>query len=67
MTLSALWITAFLTAVVHTITGPDHYLPFIAIAKSKNYSLKKTMLWTFVCGLGLMHMNSPAQQLWLAV
>ncbi len=52
MTLSALWITAFLTAVVHTITGPDHYLPFIAIAKSKNYSLKKTMLWTFVCGLG---------------
>ena len=52
MTLSALWLTAFLTAVVHTIAGPDHYLPFIAIAKSRGYSLKKTLLWTFVCGVG---------------
>ncbi|MBR6408802.1 MAG: hypothetical protein IKS23_00985 [Alphaproteobacteria bacterium] len=52
MTLTALWLTALITAVLHTITGPDHYLPFIAISKSKNYSLKKTMLWTFVCGLG---------------
>ena len=34
-TLSALWITAFLTAAIHTIAGPDHYLPFIAIAKSR--------------------------------
>ena len=52
LTVTALWLTAFLTAVVHTITGPDHYLPFIAIAKSRGYSLKKTLLWTFVCGLG---------------
>jgi len=51
-TLIMLWITAFLTAVIHTITGPDHYLPFIAIAKSRNFSLKKTLLCTFVCGLG---------------
>ena len=51
-TLSALWLTAFLTAVIHTITGPDHYLPFIAIAKSRNYSLRKTLLWTLICGLG---------------
>ena len=52
LTISALWLTAFLTAVIHTITGPDHYLPFIAIAKSRDYGLKKTLLWTFVCGLG---------------
>ena len=50
--LSALWLTALLTAVVHTIAGPDHYLPFIAIAKSRGYSLRKTLFWTFVCGLG---------------
>lgn len=50
--LSALWLTAFLTAVIHTVMGPDHYLPFIAIAKSRNYSLKKTLLWTFICGIG---------------
>lgn len=52
MTLSAIWLTAFLTAVLHTIMGPDHYLPFIAIGKSRGYSLKKTLLWTFICGIG---------------
>ena len=51
-TLSVLWTTAFLTAVIHTIMGPDHYLPFIAIAKIRKYSLKKTLFWTFVCGVG---------------
>lgn len=49
---SAIWLTAFLTAVLHTIMGPDHYLPFVAIGKSRGYSLKKTLLWTFVCGIG---------------
>lgn len=51
-TLSAIWIAALLTAVIHTVMGPDHYLPFIAIAKSRDYSLKKTLFWTFICGLG---------------
>lgn len=51
-TLSALMFTAFATAVVHTIAGPDHYLPFIAIAKSRGYGLKKTLLWTLLCGIG---------------
>lgn len=50
--LYALWVTAFLTAVIHTIAGPDHYLPFIAIAKARGYSLKRTLGWTFACGLG---------------
>lgn len=40
--LSAIWLTAFLTTVLHTIMGPDHYLPFIAIGKSRGHSLKKT-------------------------
>ena len=52
ITIYSLWLTAFLTAVIHTVTGPDHYLPFIAIAKARNYSLKKTLLWTFICGIG---------------
>lgn len=51
-TLSVLWATSFLTAVIHTIMGPDHYLPFIAIAKIRKYSLKKTRFWTFICGVG---------------
>lgn len=52
ISLSAIWLTAFLTAVLHTIMGPDHYLPFVAIGKSRGYSLKKTLLWTLVCGIG---------------
>ncbi len=52
LTMSALWVTAFLTAVIHTIAGPDHYLPFIAIGKSRGFSLKRTLFWTFVCGVG---------------
>lgn len=51
-TLSAIWIAALLTAVLHTIMGPDHYLPFVAIGKSRDFSLKKTLFWTFVCGIG---------------
>lgn len=52
MTLSAMGLAAFLTAVIHTIMGPDHYLPFVAIGKSRDYSLQKTLFWTFICGVG---------------
>lgn len=51
-TLTAIWAAALLTAVLHTIMGPDHYLPFIAIGKSRGYGLKKTLLLTLVCGIG---------------
>jgi hypothetical protein len=44
--------TAILTALIHTLTGPDHYLPFIAIARSRHYNWRKTMLWTLLCGFG---------------
>lgn len=43
-TLSAIWLAALITAVVHTIIGPDHYLPFVAIAKSRGYGLKKNIV-----------------------
>lgn len=36
----------------HTLFGPDHYLPFIVMSKSGEWSLKKTTLITFLCGLG---------------
>lgn len=50
--LTAIWVASLLTAILHTIIGPDHYLPFVAIAKSRGYGLKKTLLWTFICGVG---------------
>ncbi len=52
ITLGALLLTAILTGVIHTIAGPDHYLPFIAIAKCRNYGWIKTFLWTLFCGVG---------------
>ncbi len=51
-TLAALLAASVLTGVIHTIAGPDHYLPFIAISKSRNYGYFKTFLWTILCGVG---------------
>ena len=39
-------------AFFHTITGPDHYLPFIMIAKVRKWPVFKTFLLTLVCGFG---------------
>lgn len=38
--------------VLHTLAGPDHYLPFIAMAKAGRWSGKKTLLVTLLCGAG---------------
>ena len=46
-----LW-TAVSIGVVHTLMGPDHYLPFIAIGKARNWSLSKALFITSACGLG---------------
>jgi nickel/cobalt transporter (NicO) family protein len=36
----------------HTLVGPDHYLPFIAMAKARNWPLRKTLAIAFFSGLG---------------
>ncbi|MBN1869760.1 MAG: hypothetical protein JW847_04190 [Candidatus Omnitrophica bacterium] len=43
---------AALTGIVHTLLGPDHYLPFIALAKARSWSRKTTIWVTSMCGLG---------------
>ncbi len=50
--LTLLLITAASLGFIHTSLGPDHYLPFIAMAKARNWSQKKTFFITTVCGLG---------------
>lgn len=45
-------VTAISIGFIHTILGPDHYLPFIVLSEAKKWSLKKTMFITFLCGLG---------------
>jgi sulfite exporter TauE/SafE len=47
-----LLLAAITIAFLHTATGPDHYLPFIALSKTKGWSLRKTIFWTIVCGCG---------------
>ncbi len=44
--------TAAAVGFVHTVLGPDHYLPFVAMARARNWSTAKTALITMLCGLG---------------
>ena len=50
--LQALILTAISIALLHTISGPDHYLPFIVLSKTRGWGLSKTIGWTIACGLG---------------
>ena len=50
--LNIILIAAASTGFIHTIFGPDHYLPFIVLSKARKWSLKKTLFTTFYCGLG---------------
>ncbi len=44
--------TAAFIGFVHTLFGPDHYLPFIVMGKARRWSLFKTLRVTFLCGVG---------------
>ena len=44
--------TAATIGFVHTALGPDHYLPFIFMAKARKWSIFKTSWITFLCGIG---------------
>ena len=37
---------------LHTLFGPDHYLPFIVMSKTGKWTFKKTAIVTFLCGIG---------------
>lgn len=56
--LYALAITAVFIGTVHTILGPDHYLPFIALSHARRWSTARTVTWTLVCGVA--HVASSA-------
>ena len=47
----ALCLTAATVGVVHTILGPDHYVPFVAMSQAGRWSLGKTLRVTAGCGL----------------
>lgn len=52
LTFWAVITIAVTTAFVHTFTGPDHYLPFIVLARARHWTLRRTLILTFLSGLG---------------
>jgi sulfite exporter TauE/SafE len=44
--------TAVSLGFIHTILGPDHYLPFIVLGRTRGWSAAKTAMVTSLCGLG---------------
>jgi len=50
--INILVITAASIGFVHTLLGPDHYLPFIMISRARNWGLPRTLVVTILCGIG---------------
>lgn len=47
-----LLFSALSIGFIHTLLGPDHYIPFIALAKTRQWSMTKTIVITVLCGIG---------------
>ncbi|MHC5024247.1 MAG: sulfite exporter TauE/SafE family protein [Planctomycetota bacterium] len=45
-------LAAAAIAVTHTALGPDHYLPFVMLARARGWSRTRTAWITAVCGIG---------------
>jgi nickel/cobalt transporter (NicO) family protein len=44
--------TALTIGALHTLAGPDHYLPFVAMSKARNWTVLKTVNVVILCGIG---------------
>jgi nickel/cobalt transporter (NicO) family protein len=49
--LHILLLTALWLGLVHTLLGPDHYLPFVMMSRAANWGLRRTLLITLSCGI----------------
>ncbi|MEW6008345.1 MAG: sulfite exporter TauE/SafE family protein [Candidatus Omnitrophota bacterium] len=43
--------TALSLGFFHTLIGPDHYLPFVVMSKARGWSMFKTNIIVFLCGV----------------
>ncbi|MBU0743782.1 MAG: sulfite exporter TauE/SafE family protein, partial [Gammaproteobacteria bacterium] len=50
--MSVLLISALSIGFIHTLLGPDHYVPFVVLAKSRHWSMMRTTVITLFCGIG---------------
>ncbi len=51
-TLGVVLSAALTVAVVHTLIGVDHTLPFVVIGRARQWSMRKVLAITALCGLG---------------
>ncbi len=50
--LGLLSFTAISIGVIHTVLGPDHYLPFVMLGKAREWNLRRTVIITVIAGIG---------------
>lgn len=50
--LTKLIAAALSIAFLHTVMGPDHYVPFVAMARIGRWSTARTIAITLLCGIG---------------
>ncbi len=50
--LGLLILTAASIGFIHTLLGPDHYVPFVAMGAARRWTTRKTLWITSLCGLG---------------
>lgn len=50
--ITLLALSAAAIAFIHTLLGPDHYLPFVAMARARGWSTARTLRITLLCGVG---------------
>ncbi len=55
---SPLILGAASLGLVHTLIGPDHYLPFILVSRARGWGMARTLRLTVVCGAG--HVGASA-------
>jgi nickel/cobalt exporter len=57
-TLIIILSSAMAIGFIHTLIGPDHYVPLIAMSKVRSWSMFKTFIVTLICGIA--HVGSAA-------
>jgi len=45
-------MTAASIGFIHTLLGPDHYLPFVVLSKARKWKSARTLWITILCGIG---------------
>jgi ABC-type nickel/cobalt efflux system permease component RcnA len=49
---AVLLLTAASLGFLHTLLGPDHYVPFAVMATARKWTLRRTISVTLLCGVG---------------